>query len=164
MLYFRFDFRKEDFKGANHQSVLYGYEVEDRVDFLFEEEKIRGYYLDEYKKLQKQFFEDNTISEEEYDKKLNDLKQEYIDDELTLDGCSCFELTEKGIESAINYGYDDRPIVTIFEGHQIGDGHDGEIVAKCEKTLWQGNAKIITNIMYDDDIENKVEEILKIIK
>ena len=166
MLYFRFDFNKEDFKGADHKSVLYGYEVEDRVDYLFDEENevLNGYYLDTYRELRRKYFDNEEISEEEYDTKLNELKQEYIKDELTLNGCSCFELNDEGIEFSNGYGYDDRQIVTIFEGEEVETGHDGELVAKCEKIVWQGNSKELVNIFYDDDIENKVEEVLKLIK
>ena len=166
MLYFRFDFNKEDFKGSEHRSVAYGYAVEDVVDNLFDEEseQLKGYYLDEYRKLKEQYWDNEEMSEEEFDKKVNDLKQEYIKNELTLNGCSCFELNEDGIEFAKRYGYDDRAIITIFEGEKIERGHDGEIVAKCEKIIWQGDANIITDIFYDDDIENKVDEILNIIK
>ena len=46
MLYFRFDFNKEDFKGAEHKSVLYGYEAEDRVDYLFDEENEDSIFSD----------------------------------------------------------------------------------------------------------------------
>ena len=166
MLYFRFDFNKEDFKGAEHKSVLYGYEAEDRVDYLFDEENevLNGYYLDTYRELRRKYFDDEEISEEEYDTKLNELKQEYIKDELTLDGCSCFELNDEGIEFSNRYGYDDRQIITIFEGEEVEAGHDGEVVAKCEKIIWQGNSKELVDIFYDDDIENKIEEVLKLIK
>ena len=74
------------------------------------------------------------------------------------------ELNEEGIRFSNNYKYDDREIITIFEGEEVGTGHDGEIVAKCEKILWQGNSEEITNIFYDDDIEDKVAEVLKIIE
>lgn len=166
MLYFRFDFNKEDFKGREHKSVAYGYAVEDVVDNLFDEEseQLNGYYLDTYRKLKEQYWDNEEISEEEFDKKVNELKQEYIKDELTLNGCSCFELNEEGINFSNEYKYDDRAVITIFEGEEIQRGHDGEIVAKCEKVIWQGDANIITNIFYDDDVENKVEEILNIIK
>ena len=106
------------------------------------------------------YFDDEEISEEEYDTKLNELKQEYIKDELTLDGCSCFELNDEGIEFSNRYGYDDRQIITIFEGEEVEAGHDGEVVAKCEKIIWQGNSKELVDIFYDDDIENKIEEVL----
>ena len=166
MLYFRFDFNKDDFKGSEHKSVLYGYSVEDVVDYLFEEEseQLNGYYLDEYRKLKTQYWDNEEISEKEYDEKINDLKKEFIADELTLNGCSCFELNEQGIDFAKRYGYDNRPIITIFEGKEIGSGHDGETIAKCEKVIWQGKSDIITDIFYNDDIKNKVEEIMKIIK
>lgn len=167
MLYFRFDFNKEDFKGKEHKSIAYGYEVEDIVDFLFDEEseQLKGYYLDSYKKLQEQY-DNEEISENEYDKKVIDLKQEYIRDELTLDGCSCFELNEEGINFSNRYGYDDRKIITIFEGQQKGFGHDGEVVAKCEKIVWQGDSNKITDIFYDDDLTSneKINKILDLIK
>lgn len=166
MLYFRFDFNKEDFKGVEHKSIAYGYEVQDRVDYLFDEESsvLNGYYLDTYRDLKEKYFDLEEITESEYDEKINALKKEYINEELTLDGCSCFELNEEGIEFSNNYGYDDRNVITIFEGTENGTGHDGEIVAKCEKIIWQGNADEITDIFYDDDIEDKVAEVLKLIK
>lgn len=166
MLYFRFDFDKENFKGAEHKSVLNGYEAEERVDYLFDEkpEMLNGYYLDTYKDLKEKYFDNDEISEEEYDEKLEALKKEYIDDELTLDGASCFELNDEGIDFSNRYGYDDRPIITIFEGKEVGTGHDGEVVAKCEKIIWQGNSNEITDIFYDTDIQDKVSEVLKLIK
>lgn len=166
MLYFRFDCEKEDFKGEKHKSVLYGHGVDDVVDNLFEneDETLNGYYLDTYRNLKEKYFDNDEISEKEYDEQLESLKKEYIDDELTLDGCSCFELNEEGIYFSNRYGYDNRKIITIFEGTEVATGHDGEIVAKCEKIIWQGNADEITDIFYDDDIENKVTEVLRLIK
>lgn len=165
MLYFRFDFEKEDFKGEKHKSVMYGYEVEDRVDYLFDEEseQLNGYYLNTYKELQEKYFDKEEISEEEYDEKIAELKKEFIKDELTLNGASCFELNEDGIDFSNNYKYDDRKIISIFEGDEIDCGHDKEIVAKCEKIIFQGNSKEIIDIFYDDDIEDKVAEVLKLI-
>lgn len=166
MLYFRFDCEKENFKGAEHKSVAYGHSVNDVVDNLFEneDETLNGYYLDTYRELKEKYFDNDEISEEEYDEQLETLKKEYIDDELTLNGASCFELNEEGIEFSNNYGYDDRPIITIFEGKEVGTGHDGEVVAKCEKIIWQGNSNEITDIFYDTDIQDKVSEVLKLIK
>lgn len=166
MLYFRFDCRKEDFKGAEHKSVAYGHSVDDVVDSLFEEESelLNGYYLDTYRRLKQKFWDLEEITEQEYDKEIKALKEEYIKDELTLNGCSCFELSDEGIEFSNSYKYDDREIITIFEGEEVAIGHDGEIIAKCEKIVWQGNSEEMTNIFYDDDIEDKVAEVLKIIK
>lgn len=165
MLYFRFDCEKENFKGINHKSVLYGHNAEEMAIFEFENEGhfVQGYYLDTYNELQEKLL-DEEISEEEYDEKFNDLVQEFIKDEWTLDGCSCFELNEEGIRFSNNYKYDDRKIITIFEGEEVAKGHDGETVAKCEKVIWQGNADEIINIFYNDEIENKVEKILNMIK
>jgi len=165
MLYFRFDWRMEDFKGENHKSVFYGYEAEDRAIDEFENEGafVQGYYLDEYNKLKEQYFDLEEISAEDYDKKFADLVQEFIKDEWTLEGCSCFELNEDGIDFSDSYRYDNRPIMTIFEGEKTGDGHDGEEVAKCTKILWQGNSREITSIFRDEDIEDKVSAVLEYI-
>jgi hypothetical protein len=165
MLYFRFDCEKEDFKGQEHTSVLYGHNAEEMAIFEFENEGhfVQGYYLNTYNKLQEQLL-DEEITEEEYDEKFDELVKEFIKDEWTLNGCSCFELSKEGIEFSNNYKYDDRKIITIFEGEEVAKGHDGEIVVKCEKIVWQGNADEITDIFYDDDIEDKVEEVLSIIK
>lgn len=160
MLYFRFDCSKEDFKGAQHKSVLYGDEAMTMVDFQFEEGRVDKYYLDQYNKIVDEIDDVDEFSNE-YDK----LKKEYIEDNWTLNGCSCFELNEEGIEFACRYGHiTEREIVTFFEGEEIETGHDGENVAKCKKIVWQGNSSKIADILYNDDIENKVEEILKIIK
>lgn len=160
MLYFRFDCDKEDFKGAEHKSVLYGDDAMTMLDFRFEEGQIDNYYLDRYNKLVDEI-ENTDKFIEEYSK----LKKEYIEDNWTLDGCSCFELTEDGIDFACRYGHiTEREIVTFFEGEEVETGHDGETVAKCDKIVWQGDSNKITDILYDDDIENKVQEILNIIK
>ena len=160
MVYFRFDCDKKDFKGTEHKSVLYGDDAMTMADFEFEEGRVDNYYLDKYNKIVNEIDDLDKFSNE-YDK----LKKEYIEDNLTLDGCSCFELTDNGIEFACRYGHiTERKIVTFFEGEEIETGHDGETVAKCNKILWQGNSSKITNILYDDDIENKIEEILNIIK
>lgn len=160
MLYFRFDCDKEDFKGAEHKSVLYGDDAMTMLDFRFEEGQVDNYYLDRYNKLVDEI-ENTDKFIEEYSK----LKKEYIEDNWTLDGCSCFELTEDGIDFACRYGYiTEREIVTFFEGEEVETGHDGETVAKCDKIVWQGDSNKITDILYDDDIENKVQEILNIIK
>lgn len=160
MLYFRFDCDKEDFKGAEHKSVLYGDDAMTMLDFRFEEGQVDNYYLDRYNKLVDEI-ENTDKFIEEYSK----LKKEYIEDNWTLDGCSCFELTEDGIDFACRYGHiTEREIVTFFEGEEVETGHDGETVAKCDKIVWQGDSNKITDILYDDDIENKVQEILNIIK
>jgi hypothetical protein len=160
MLYFRFDCDKEDFKGAEHKSVLFGDDAMTMVDFQFEEGHVENYYLDRYNKIVEEIDDFDEFSEE-YDK----LKKEYIEDKWTLDGCSCFELSEDGIDFACRYGHiTEREIVTFFEGEEVDTGHDGETVAKCDKIVWQGDSSKITDIFYDDDIENKVEEILNIIK
>lgn len=160
MLYFRFDCDKEDFKGAEHKSVLYGDDAMTMLDFRFEEGQVDNYYLDRYNKLVDEI-ENTDKFIEEYSK----LKKEYIEDNWTLDGCSCFELTEDGIDFACRYGHiTEREIVTFFEGAEVETGHDGETVAKCDKIVWQGDSNKITDILYDDDIENKVQEILNIIK
>lgn len=160
MLYFRFDCDKEDFKGAEHKSVLYGDDAMTMLDFRFEEGQVDNYYLDRYNKLVDEI-ENTDKFIEEYSK----LKKEYIEDNWTLDGCSCFELTEDGIDFACRYGHiTEREIVTFFEGEEVETGHDGETVAKCDKIVWQGDSNKITDILYDDDIENKIQEILNIIK
>ena len=160
MLYFRFDCDKEDFKGAEHKSVLYSDDAMTMLDFRFEEGQVDNYYLDRYNKLVDEI-ENTDKFIEEYSK----LKKEYIEDNWTLDGCSCFELTEDGIDFACRYGHiTEREIVTFFEGEEVETGHDGETVAKCDKIVWQGDSNKITDILYDDDIENKVQEILNIIR
>lgn len=165
MLFFRFDFNKEDFKGENHKSVLYGESARDMAEFKFEEGSVNNYYLDEYNKIREQYFDNDEISEEEYDEKFNNLVDEFIEDEWTLNGCSCFYLDEEGIESAKQYGsIVERPIITIFEGEDVGSGHDGEDVAKCEKIIFQGNSDKIVDVFYDKDIENKAEYILNLVK
>ena len=167
-LYFRFDWRKEDFKGSKHKSMLRGYEVEDHVDYMFEDENLlfdtNGYYLNTYRELNEQWHNDE-ISEQEYDDKLDALKKEYIEEKLTLDGASAFKLDEYGIDFSNSYGYYDRPIVTVFAGTESDmEGHDGESVAKSEKIIWQGDSDILNDIFLDDDltIEEKNEELMKI--
>ena len=160
MLYFRFDCDKEDFKGAEHKSILYGDDAMTMLDFRFEEGQVDNYYLDRYNKLVDEIENTNKFIEE-----YNKLKKEYIEDNWTLGGCSCFELTEDGIDFACRYGHiTEREIVTFFEGEEVETGHDGETVAKCDKIVWQGDSNKITDILYDDDIENKIQEILNIIK
>ena len=160
MVYFRFDCDKKDFKGIEHKSVLYGDDAMTMIDFEFEEGRVDKYYLDKYNKIVNEIDDFDKFSNE-YDK----LKKEYIEDNWTLDGCSCFELTDDGIEFACRYGHiTEREIVTFFEGEEIETGHDGETVAKCNKIIWQDNSNKITDILFDDDIENKVEKILNIIK
>ena len=160
MLFFRFDCEKEDFKGSEHKSKLYGHSCEDFVDEAFDNENIDKYYLDILHDLNNKYFDTEEISLEEYDEKVLALKKEYINDELTLDGCSCFELSEDDIKFSNNYKYYDRKIITIFEGEKIGLGHDGECVAKCSKIVWQGDSNVITDILLDDDTQDKVEAVL----
>lgn len=131
MLYFRFDCDKEDFKGAEHKSVLYGDDAMTMLDFRFEEGQVDNYYLDRYNKLVDEI-ENTDKFIEEYSK----LKKEYIEANWTLDGCSCFKLTEDGIDFACRYGHiTEREIVTFFEGEEVETGHDGETVAKCDKIV-----------------------------
>lgn len=122
MLYFRFDKSKEDFKGVDHKSVFMGDEVYDYCDELFE----NGEAPEEYQK--------------EYDDGNFDIIDDYIENELTLDGCSCFELTDVGIKQFLtdyNGFINTFKIVTIFDGDFIEYGHDGETVAKCNKIIKQ---------------------------
>ena len=84
MKYFRFDMSKEDFKGAEHKSVFMGDEVYEYCDDLFENGEAPAEYQSRY--------DDGDF----------DVIDEYIDNELTLDGCSCFELNEAGIKDRRN--------------------------------------------------------------
>lgn len=160
MLYFRFDINKEDFKGTEHKSVLFGDGAEEMAILRFEDGSVDSYYLNQYDELQEKLFDE--LSEEEYDEKFSELLKEYIDDEWTLNGCSCFELSEEGIEEARNYGHIyDREIVTIFEGNFVSCGHDGECVSKCNDIKFQGNSKKFVDILFDIDLTNQ-EKITKI--
>lgn len=160
MLYFRFDNNKEDFKGQEHKSVLFGEEAEEMATFRFEDGSVDTYYQNQYNELQEKLFDE--LSEEEYDEKFSELLKEYIDDEWTLNGCSCFELSKEGIEEARNYGHIcDREIVTIFEGEFVECGHDGECVAKCNKIKFQGNSEKFVDILFDTDLTDE-EKITKI--
>ena len=167
-LYFRFDWSKEDFRGSEHKSKLRGYEIEAHVDYMFDDESLlfdtNGYYLNTYRELKEQWYNDE-ISEQEYDDKLDALKKEYIEEALTLDGASSFRLDEDGIEFSNIYEYYDRPIVTVFAGIESDmEGHDGEAVARSEKVIWQGDSDILSEIFLDDDltIEEKNKELMKI--
>ena len=55
MLYFRFDCEKENFKGIDHKSVLYGHNAEEMAIFEFENENVtmilqKGYSFVNYNK------------------------------------------------------------------------------------------------------------------
>ena len=122
MKFFRFDKSKEDFKGSEHKSVFMGDEVYNYCDDLFE----------------------NGEAPNEYQARYNDgdfdVIDDYIDDCLTLNGCSCFEFSDNGINEALKeYSafFDIFNVVTIFEGEFIEYGHDGELIAKCDKILEQ---------------------------
>ena len=122
MLYFRFDKNKEDFKGVDHKSVFMGDEVYNYCDELFE----NGEAPEEY--------------QQEYDDGNFDIIDEFIENELTLDGCSCFELNKSGIEQfKKDYSgfINNFNVVTVFDGDFIEYGHDGETVAKCNKIIEQ---------------------------
>ncbi len=165
MLYFRFDNNKEDFKGIEHKSVLFGEEAEDMATLRFEDGSANSYYQSQYDELQEKLFDE--LSEEEYDAKFSELLKEYIEDEWTLNGCSCFELSEEGLEEARNYGHIyDREIVTLFSGEYINCGHDGECVAKCNEIKFQENSKEFVDILFDIDLtdEEKLDKIMGLVK
>ncbi len=147
MLYFRFD-NKDGFKGAKHTSGFAGW-----YDICLD--KFSENFQEEYSELEGQELDDRIY---EYAQELG-----YI-----LDGCSCFELTEDGIEEFINYikthPINDYEEINIFEGIDKGFGHDGEVVAKCTNILYTGKTKDFMNIIDDEDIKNKLEEVLKLIK
>ena len=120
MLYFRFDRNKDDFKGSEHNSVFMGDEVYEYCDELFE----NGDAPEEYQK--------------EYDDGNFDIIDDYIENELTVSGCSCFELDASGIEMSKGYAfYDTHNWVTVFEGDFLEYGHDGEPIVKCTNIIEQ---------------------------
>lgn len=146
MLYFRFDY-KNDFRGAEHKSAFAGW-----YDICLD--KFAEKFEDEYSKLEGEDL-DNRIYE--YAEELG-----YI-----LNGCSCFELNEAGIEEFISY-ITTHPIyeyeeINIFEGIDKGYGHDGEQVAKCTKIVYTGKTEDFMNIIEDEDLSleeklNKINE------
>lgn len=155
MLYFRFDW-ENDFKGAEHKSGLAGW-----FDICFD--KISD--TQEYDELEEKY----GYGTNEYDIALNNLVKEYaLENGYILDGCSCFTLTEEGIEEFTNYIKDhpisEYPEINIFEGIDKGYGHDGEQVAKCTKIVYTGETKVFMDIINDENIKNKLSEILKLIK
>lgn len=147
MLYFRFD-NKNDFKGSEHKSGFAGW-----YDICLD--KFSDEFEDEFSKLEG----------EELDNRIYEYAQElgYI-----LDGCSCFELNNDGIEEFIDYikthPIDEYEEINIFEGIDKGLGHDGEQVAKCTNIVFTGKTKDFMNIINDDEIENKLSKILELIK
>ncbi len=165
MLYFRFDNSKEDFKGNKHKSVLFGEAAEEMATLRFEDGSANSYYQSQYDELQEKLFDE--LSEEEYDVKFSELLKEYIEDEWTLSGCSCFSLSKEGLEEAKNYGHIyDREIITIFNGEFVDCGHDGECVAKCNEIKFQGNSKKFVDILFDIDLEDeeKINKIMELVK
>lgn len=149
MLYFRFD-NKNGFKGAEHKSAFTGW-----YDICLD--KFSENFEDEYLELEGQEL-DNRIYE--YAEELG-----YI-----LDGCSCFELNEDGIEEFLNYinthHIDEYEEINIFEGIDKGLGHDGEQVAKCTKIVFTGKTANFMNIVDNDDltIEEKLKKINENVK
>lgn len=155
MLYFRFDWEK-DFKGAEHRSGLAGW-----YDTCFDQLAD----TQEYDELEEKY----VYGTAEYDIALDNLIKDFaIENGYLLDGCSCFTLTNEGIEEFVNYikdhPIDEYPEINIFEGIDRGFGHDGEKVAECTKIIYTGKTKDFMNIIKDDDIEDKVSEVLKLIK
>ena len=120
MLYFRFDKDKDSFKGSKHKSVFMGDDVWEYCYDLFDNSEAP----EEYQKI--------------YDDGDEDVIEDYINDVLTIDGCSCFELNRAGLDEACTYSFfDTMGVVTVFEGDFVEYGHDGEIVAKCNNIIEQ---------------------------
>lgn len=149
MLYFRFD-NKDDFKGTKHKSAFAGW-----YDICLD--KFSEEFEDEYSELEGQELDTRIY---EYAEELG-----YI-----LDGCSCFELTEDGIEEFISY-IETHPInnyeeVNIFEGIDNGYGHDGEQVAKCTKIVYTGKTEDFMDIIDNEELSlsEKIIKINKLIK
>lgn len=167
-LYFRFDVDSESFKGTEHNSVLFGSDVyEVAYDQVVEGSatdamEYHDLYMDAWNR-----YCNEEISKDELDTIQEKIVQDYIEKELTLDGCSCFELDEYGLKQAQNYGHImDRQVVTIFTGEYVGEGHDGECVVKPEKIVYQGDTETFKDILYDmeEDEDTTYEDKLTKIK
>lgn len=155
MLYFRFDW-ENDFKGTEHKSGFAGW-FDVCLDKLSDTQ--------EYDELEEKY----GFGTNEYNAALDNLVREYaIENGYLLNGCSCFTLTEEGIEEFSNYiknhPIDEYPEINIFEGIDEGYGHDGEQVAKCTKIVYTGRTKNFMDIINDESIEDKLSEVLKLIK
>lgn len=163
MLYFRFDNNKEDFKGTEHKSILFGEGAYDMAYIKVVDNEQGGEYSKRVKEaLQKEF--DGEI--EDSSDIVESIVNEYIENEWTLNGCSCFELSVDGLEEAENYAHIyERNVVTVFDGEYIGQGHDGEDVAHCNKIVYQGNTDEFNDILLDFDIDydEKLKKIMKLI-
>lgn len=157
MLYFRFD-NKNGFKGTEHKSGFAGwYDI--CLDKIVETQ--------EYDELEEKY----EYGSKEYDEALDNLVAEYAEDNgYLLDGCSCFKLTEDGIEEYIEYirthPIDEYEEVNIFEGIDKGLGHDREYVAKCTKIIYTGKTVNFMNIIDDEHltISEKLNKIMELIK
>ena len=155
MLYFRFD-NKGEFKGTEHKSGFTGwYDI--CLDKISETEQ--------YEELEEKY----GYGTKEYDSALNDLVEEYAQENgFLLNGCSCFRLTDEGIEEYIEYikthPIDDYEEINIFEGIDKGYGHDGEQVAKCTKIIYTGKTDDFMEIINDEDLtsEAKISKILEL--
>ncbi|WP_374723591.1 hypothetical protein [Calidifontibacillus erzurumensis] len=69
-------------------------------------------------------------------------------------GISCYKLNAEGIARLYRYWIEyasfdkkdaERFQITIFKGHQVGYGSDGEVIAECIKTVKELPALIIYN-------------------
>ena len=157
MLYFRFD-NKNGFKGDEHKSGFSGwYDI--CLDELSDTE--------EYNELEDKY----GYGTKEYDTALDNLVREYAEEKgYLLDGCSCFELTEDGIEELVEYikthPIDEYEEINIFEGIDKGLGHDGEQVAKCTKIAYTGKTINFMKIVDNEDltITEKLNKIMELVK
>ena len=85
------------------------------------------------------------------------------EEEFAEDGISCYSIDRWGKADAIERlrwyltnivmdispeDYDNRQI-TIFDGYRIGEGSDGEDLAKCEETVAEREAKPIMGEIFD---------------
>ena len=88
------------------------------------------------------------------------------------DGISCYDLSDKAeaIEALRHYwveiasldsieDYEDKQI-TVFEGEQVGEGSDWEVIATCEKTIKELEAKPIFEKIFEaeENYEDNLDE------
>lgn len=164
MLYFRFDNNKEDFKGEEHKSVLFGDEAYEIAYIKVVENEEAGEYTERVKEARQKEFDGEIEDSSDI---VESIVNEYIENECTLNGCSCFELSVDGLKEAENYGHIyERNIITIFDGEYVGQGHDGENVAHCNKIIYQESPENFNDILLDFEIdyEEKLKKIMELIK